>query len=160
MERWYALADSVFDQIRLEIGQIDLLLETYAVILHHAHHHTPDLVQITAIAAILHSFYNGVEHIFSLVAKQIDHNLPVGANWHRRLLIHMGQSTSHRNVVLSATILGELSSYLAFRHFFRHAYSFLLDWTKIKPLVLTMPTIWNSTKHDVIDFIIQQEVNG
>lgn len=59
MERWYALADSVFDQMRLEIGQIDLLLETYAAVLHHAHHHTPDLVQVTAIAAILHSFYNG-----------------------------------------------------------------------------------------------------
>jgi hypothetical protein len=29
-----------------------------------------------------------------------------------------------------------LQDYLAFRHFFRHAYGYTLDWAKLRPLVM------------------------
>ena len=33
-------------------------------------------------------------------------------------------------------MIERLDDYLAFRHFFRHAYLFTLEWDRMKPLVL------------------------
>jgi hypothetical protein len=39
------------------MGQIDLLFASYADLLERAEKKAPDLVEITAIASVLHSFY-------------------------------------------------------------------------------------------------------
>jgi hypothetical protein len=37
--------------------------------------------------------------------------------------------------VISQEVWLELQSYLEFRHFFRHAYAFVLEWPKLQPLI-------------------------
>jgi hypothetical protein len=48
----------------------------------------------------------------------------------------MTSATKRRPPVLSSTLYEKMSEYLAFRHFFRQAYSFHFDWYKMSDLVL------------------------
>ena len=66
------LAEKVISQVKFEIEQIGLLFEAYADLLERVQRRTPDLVEVTAVASVLHSFYNGLENIFLSIAKGID----------------------------------------------------------------------------------------
>lgn len=52
-------------RVQFEILQINQLLETYQDLLDRVVHKSPDLVEVTALASVLHSFYTGVESIFT-----------------------------------------------------------------------------------------------
>lgn len=45
--------------MRFEIEQIDQLITVYADLLERVQQRTPDLVEVAAVASVLHSFYNG-----------------------------------------------------------------------------------------------------
>lgn len=42
-----------------------------------------------SVALNLHSFYNGLERIFEIIARQLDPVFPSGERWHRDLLKQM-----------------------------------------------------------------------
>jgi hypothetical protein len=44
-----------------------------------------------------------------------------------------------RPAVLPEPLWLRLQDYLAFRHCFRHAYGYTLEWAKLRPLVVGMP---------------------
>lgn len=136
-----ALADNVISQVTFEIGQIDQFLTVYADFVERVQQRPPDLVEITALASVLHSFSNGLENIFLSMAKGLDQQVPTGAQWHRDLLVHMTQETAHRGGVISAELAQKLADYLGFRHFYRHSYSFFLEWDKLKELVVSLREI-------------------
>ena len=73
------MTKKTISQIEFEIGQIDRLFEAYADLLERIHENKPDLVEITALASVLHSFYNGLENIFLSIAKGIDMDVPIGS---------------------------------------------------------------------------------
>jgi len=85
--------------VRFELAQIEQLLEVYADLFTRVQQRSPDLVEITAVASVLHSFYNGLENIFLAIAKGCDHQVPAGAQWHRDLLVQMTRVTEHRSKV-------------------------------------------------------------
>ena len=143
----------VIAQIEFEIGQIDHLLESYAELLRQAQQKTPDLVEITAIASVLHSFYNGLENIFLAIVKRIDRDVPASAQWHRDLLTRMTKATSNRESVLTVEMAHQLADYLGFRHFYRHSYSFVLDWDELKELASSSSEIWRQTKDELYLFL-------
>ncbi|NLW55485.1 MAG: hypothetical protein GX050_02470 [Firmicutes bacterium] len=64
--------ERIKSQIQFQIQQIDKLLKMYSQLLKECREKEPDLVEITAIASVLHSFYNGLENIFEIIAKRID----------------------------------------------------------------------------------------
>jgi len=152
-ETYSKLADIVLSQVEFEISQIDRLLEEYTDLLDRAQKAPPELVEITALASVLHSFYNGLENIFSIVAKIIDRDMPDGAHWHRDLLTQMTRTTANRGPVLSVSLARSLAAYLGFRHFYRHAYSFFLDWDEMEELVMSLPMIWERTKGALQEFL-------
>lgn len=125
------MAKKVFAQIRFEIGLIDGLLAAYDDLLQRVQQGAPNLIEIAALASILHSFYNGLENIFMRVAKKIDQHVPTGEHWHRDLLQQMACSSERRSQVVSAETSEILREYLLSRHFFRHGYSSRLDWNKM-----------------------------
>ena len=96
----------------------------------------PTAVEVSALATFLHSFYSGVENSLKRIAIEMDGGVPSGDAWHRQLLALMANTTAVRPPVLSQTLYETLSEYLAFRHFFRQAYSFHFDWSKMAGLVL------------------------
>src|SRR5437868_4736954 len=91
----------------------------------------PTLLEVTALASILHSFYNGLENIFLLIAKRVDQQTLAGERWHQTLLEQMAVATEKRAAPLKVETVESLKDYLAFRHFYRHSYSFFLDWQRL-----------------------------
>ena len=140
-------------RIQRDIAYIDQLIEAYAPLLAQAEEQTPDLVQITALASVLHSFYNGLEAVFTVIAKEIDGELPAGNRWHRDLLEQMGRDNERRTTVLLPELLGQIQNYLAFRHYYRHTYSFFLRWEELQELVLPLSSVWNQTKNALEEFV-------
>jgi hypothetical protein len=112
----------------------------------------PNLVEITVIGAVLHSFYTGVENMFLAIAKGVDGRVPSGAQWHRDLLTQMTSTESHRTQVISEDSAHQLAQYLYFRHFFRHAYTFFLDWDKLNNLVTSLPIVWAEVRQQLERF--------
>lgn len=140
------LPDKLQRKIEYEISEIDRLLNDFEPLLLKVKQTEPDLVEISAIASLLHSFYNGIEKIFEFIAIDLDGSLPQGASTHKKLLIQMAQGNEKRDALISEEIVSQLVQYLGFRHFFRHSYSFQLDWNKMKPLVDDINKFWDELK--------------
>lgn len=147
------MAEEVISQVKFEIEQIDQLFQFYADLLAQARKGQPNLVEVTALASVLHSFYNGLENIFLSIAKGIDANVPEGAQWHRDLLNQMTTSTPNRESVLTEEMARRLSDYLGFRHFYRHTYSFFLDWEEMEKLVTPLEEVWGQTRGELWAFL-------
>jgi len=152
-ESYFRLVDKVISQVKFEVGQIDQLLESYADLLERVQKNTPDLVEVTAVASVLHSFYNGLENIFLAIAKGSDADIPAGSQWHRDLLIRMTESTASRGPVLTTDLAHRLMDYLGFRHFYRHSYSFFLEWEELDKLVTPLAEVWAQVKSELQLFL-------
>jgi hypothetical protein len=150
---------NVSSLLRFEIEQINQLLKTYHDLFEKSRKEEPDLLEVTAIASVLHSFYNGLENIFSTIAKNIDDRFPNGQFWHRDLLIQMSEENENRKSVLSNELKNTLSEYLGFRHFFRHAYSFTLEWSELKKPAFEIYDVWNQVKLSLERFLSILEAN-
>ncbi len=147
------MPSEIADDIEFEISQIDDLLQTYAELLENSQKQTPGLVEVTAIGAVLHSFYNGLENIFLAVAKRLDHNIPAGDHWHRELLGLMTAKSSNREALISIATERALSNYLGFRHLFRHSYSKMLKWSELEKLVVDLHSVWMQARTELLAFL-------
>lgn len=114
---------------------------------------TPNEIELAALAATLHSFYTGVENIFKRIAVELDDDPIQGDSWHRNLLLRMKAPSAHRPALLSPELHDLLNEYLRFRHVFRNAYSFDLDWRKMSPLVLRLENTYQEVQKSLDDFL-------
>ena len=95
-------------------------------------------LELAGVAALLHNFYNGVENVLKQIYKAKNIPFPTGSSWHRDMLILAEDS----KILTNETIM-KLAQYLAFRHFFSHAYSLDLFPDKIQPLVDNAKDVFN-----------------
>jgi hypothetical protein len=114
---------------------------------------SPTEIELSALAAALHSFYTGAENLFKRVAIELDREPVRGEAWHRDLLQRMAQPRPQRPALLSEPLQQALLDYLRFRHVFRNAYSFDLDWQKLKPLVLGMERTFQDLERSLENFL-------
>ncbi|MBF0239711.1 MAG: hypothetical protein HQM12_18580 [SAR324 cluster bacterium] len=105
-------------------------------------------LELSGVAAILHNFYSGVENILKVLFKAQNLHIPEGANWHRDLL-----NTSIEHALLSSTTAHQLRTYLAFRHFFVHAYVIDLDEERLEDLVQYIDEAFRNLKRDLSKFL-------
>ncbi len=92
----------------------------------------PNLLARTAVA--LHHAYGALESAIARIAKVFGTE-PTGQNWHRSLLETMTMEVPGiRPAIVSLDALPALRDPLAFRHFFRHAYTVPLDATRLATL--------------------------
>ena len=99
----------------------------------------PDLseLELAGVAALLHSFYNGVENVVKQVLTGRGLALPTGESWHKDLLV-----LAHVQGILSATLFDHLKLYLAFRHYFSHGYMLDLEPERMESLVKDLPGVF------------------
>ena len=145
--------DKITSQIKFEINQIDKLFETYQGLFIKCKENEPDIIETTALASVLHSFYNGIEKIFEIIGKKIDKSTPQSKQWHRDLLIQMSKDVPERHAVISDKMLIILSEYIAFRHFYRHSYSFFISWDELQKLVKPVFDVWQALKEELTIFL-------
>jgi hypothetical protein len=146
--------NKVKETIEFELEEIESLFQLYKKELFDLDlEQTPDLLELTAFASVLHSFYNGIENILLTIAKNIDKKIPSDSNWHKSLLLQMTKENKSRKPVLSGEMRNELKKYLTFRHFFRHAYAFHLEWEELKKLVKPIRLVWEKFKSEISSFL-------
>ena len=121
--------------IDVELAQLRQLFAEHRPLLLLVRTRPPDGIERSALAAMLHSFYTGIENLFKRIAIECDGGLPSGAAWHRALLDSMATASTSRPAVISKALHNRLTEYLQFRHVFRQAYAFQLRWEKMQALV-------------------------
>lgn len=95
------------------------------------------VVELAAIATFLHNVYNGIENILKQVLKADGVEIPKSDTWHKDLL-----NLSVSSGIIPEKLSGELYEYLTFRHFFVHAYGFMLDEIRLEDLANNILNVW------------------
>jgi len=139
IESTFSDLERIVSEIKEAIKEIDSSIPTYR--------------DKAALGALLHSFYNGIENVLKRLAEEVDHSVPMGEGWHRSLLRRMeGEVKGRRPSILRKQTVGNLEPYLGFRHFFRHSYTFEIDWQKLKPLVENIEMALREFRTDLENF--------
>ena len=87
---------------------------------------------IESLAYQLHNLYCAYEDLFKIVAEYFENQIEDETRWHQELLWRMTLSIEGvRPALLSRESFRLLDSLRAFRHFFRHAYTYELDPRKV-----------------------------
>jgi nucleosome binding factor SPN SPT16 subunit len=145
--------NETFSQIHQEFSNLHRLIDSSRSLFEKVRIQEPDHTELLALASVLHSFYMGFENIFKRIAQQIDGKFEKTDSWHVDLLESMIETTGKRPAILTPDVKRRLRFYLGFRHVFRSHYSYDLNWSKMKPLVLKTEDILSSVENEIQEFI-------
>ena len=101
-------------------------------------------LELAGVAALLHNMYNGIENVMKQLLFAQGLEMPSGESWHRDLLL----TVASQGFVLESTA-DDLKQYLAFRHFFSHAYALDLDPSRLEPLVSNAQRVFRTFTCDI-----------
>ena len=101
-------------------------------------------LEIAGVAALLHNFYNGIENVLKQVFLSKSLPIPQGESWHSDLLL-----SAAGNHLISDPLLNNLKRYLAFRHYFSHAYALELFPERMEPLVEDALAVFSEFKQQI-----------
>lgn len=90
--------------------------------------------ELAAVAVFIHNAYNGIENMLKRVLLSRQIKTAETPTWHKDLL-----KAALDAGIISDELYEAVSTYLSFRHFFVHAYSFNLRWDELNPLVSNLP---------------------
>jgi len=107
-------------------------------------------IVIIGIGACLHSIYTGMENILKqlLIHKKI--KIPDINTWHKDLI-----NLSIEQNFITKKLADKIKNYLFFRHFFRHAYGFLIDEKELNPLMSNIFDVYSNFKKEINDYLIE-----
>ena len=113
------------------------------------------VLELGGTAALLSSLYHGVENILKQGLLAIGVTLPSGAAWHRDLL-----QSAREHGIISTELRDRLAPYMAFRHFFTHAYGFDLDPERLAPLIRDVRSVYGCFKKEARRFARRQMIGS
>ncbi|MHC4168431.1 MAG: ribonuclease toxin HepT-like protein [Planctomycetota bacterium] len=94
-------------------------------------------VELAAIATFLHNVYNGIENILKQILKAKGAEIPRSETSHKDLL-----SLALSSDIITEKLSDRLYEYLTFRHFFVHAYGFMLEEKHLDDLANGITDVW------------------
>ncbi|WP_010253413.1 hypothetical protein [Treponema primitia] len=144
---------SISEKIAYEISQIDETVSDAEPLIKLCKAKKPDLIECSAVALLLHSFYNGIENILLTIMKYKENGSLNGSKWHTELLDNAFEAMNNRSAIFRNEIKETLQDYLSFRHFVRHTYGFRIKWEKMEDKLNNLKEIWKIVKEDLNSFI-------
>ena len=110
-------------------------------------------VYLDSAALNLHGFYSGLERLFELIARHVDHSPPSGETWHRDLLHKMATVVQDvRPAVIGEQSARILDEFRRFRHLVRTVYTINFDPEKIGALVSPLSGLQSQLKAELLAF--------
>lgn len=114
-----------------------------------------DTLRIYGAAALIESFYTGMEKALRRIAQTLG-GMPTGDAWHRDLLSSMTLSIDDlRPAVLARGTASLLDAFLAFRHRFRNLYVFDLEREPMIALLDRGPAAQAAFDTDIDGFVVR-----
>ena len=136
---------SVKDKILAEIENIEkVLIELEKV----KNKPTKELVVLIGMGAFLQNIYTGMENILKQMLLHQNISVPESPTWHKDLL-----NLAFDNNLISKETVDKIGKYLVFRHFFTHAYGFLIDEEKLEPLKDNISEVYSEFKREIEEYI-------
>ena len=99
------------------------------------------ILELAGVSTLLHNFYNGIENILKYVVQDKGLDIPDSASWHRDLV-----NLAARERLVTDSTAEIFKPYLAFRHFFVHAYAIDLQAERLEPLSEKARSVFDSLK--------------
>ena len=106
--------------------------------------HQLSQLELAGLATLIHNFYNGIENILKQIFKSRSIEIPAGSSWHQELLVR----AKHQKLI-SEDLADKLKEFLAFRHFFSHAYALDLHPSRIESLSEKIKQIFDLLKLEI-----------
>lgn len=125
-----------FEQIEKELSVIETVFKSKNSKL--------DEIELRAVASSLHSIYNGIEKIIIHIFKAHKIEIPSNEKSHSELL-----KRAFGNKIISFDLEKRLREYMGFRHFYRHAYGFMLDNELMAPLLENVTGLVLNFKNEI-----------
>lgn len=111
-----------------------------------------ELVILVGIGAYLQNIYTGLENVLKQLLLHRGIPIPDAPTWHKDLL-----NLAVRHNFITRETADKIGKYLFFRHFFRRAYGFLLDESKLKPLMDNISDIYSEFKREIDNYLAKIE---
>ncbi len=111
-----------------------------------------------AMASFIHDIYTGTEKLLEGLVKYFDGQLPVGEDWHRKLLMRAGSPNEpSRPAIISSELSAVLDDLRSFRHVFRNRYLTNLIPEKVDSLADETVRAFRMLEADIRRFIATLE---
>jgi hypothetical protein len=136
---------SLSQKIQAELENIDELFKEMPP---HSSLSRLSTLELAGVAALLHNFYNGIENILKQIFVSQKISVPGGQSWHKDLL-----ETAVKEKIITEECKSHLGQFLAFRHFFSHAYALDLYPERMEPLVENSQVLYSIFKNDINKFL-------
>ncbi len=107
-----------------------------------------ELVVLVGIGGYIQNVYTGMENILKQLLLHKKILIPDTPTWHRDLL---NLAVEHNYI--TKEMAEKIDEYRVFRHFFMHAYGFLIDETKLKPLMDNISVIYSEFKREIDKYL-------
>ena len=149
MSEWRELINRVND----ELEQLDAELSGVKPLFDKLADRDPDEIEMRAAALSVHAFYNGIENVFTLIAKHYDQQVPSGLRWHRQLLDRMSERIDRRPAIIEKSEYDILAEYLSFSHLVRHSYPGSLSWYRFSEIARNLYSAHQQVERRIRDFL-------
>ncbi len=111
-------------------------------------------ITLESLAYQLHNLYCAFEDLFEIIARYFENQVEDIARYHKELLKRMSLPIEGvRPEILSEQNFKHLNELRRFRHFFRHAYAYEIEYEKLKPVLECAERLRMTYKEDIENFL-------
>ena len=139
------LPDTLRQKISYELNLINRENEVVSLLKKKQSNADLDDIELRALASSLHAIYNGIEKILIFILNNQGTKPDSPGSWHSKLL-----KSAMIEGIISVELENRLRDLMGFRHFFRHAYGFMLDKELLLPLLEGMDMLLEDLKSEIL----------